>query len=97
MARDLLYTGRLVDGPEAVRLGLANRCVANVDVAAVTESLVRDIAAQPATSVRAAKRAVEAALTPTRRAIQAHAPGPAADYPNLQRGIAAFLRPADQG
>ena len=93
VARDLLYTGRLVEGPEAVRLGLASRCVPDDDVDTVTRSLVTTIAAQPASAVRAAKSAVEAALTPTRAAIQAHAPGPAADYPNLQRGITAFLRP----
>jgi enoyl-CoA hydratase/carnithine racemase len=93
VARDLLYTGRLVGGPEALRLGLASRCVSDVEVETAAQSIVEAIAAQPASSVRAAKRAVEAALTPTRAAVQARASGPAADYPNLQRGITTFLRP----
>ncbi|HYZ54421.1 MAG TPA: enoyl-CoA hydratase/isomerase family protein [Streptosporangiaceae bacterium] len=93
VARDLLYTGRLVEGPEAVRLGLASRCVPDSEVEAATEALVQLIAAQPAGAIRAAKLAVEAALAPTRTAVRTHATGPAADYGDLQRGITAFLQP----
>lgn len=94
VARDLLYTGRLVTGPEAVRLGLASRCVPERDLVAATEEAVAAIAAQPAAAVRAAKRAVDAALAPIRSAALAQAAGPSAEYTDLQHGLSQFLHPA---
>jgi enoyl-CoA hydratase len=92
--RDLLYTGRLVTGAEAVRLGLATRCVPEGELEQVTEQTAADIAAQPAPAVRAAKQAVEAALAPVRAAVRAQPAGPSADYSDLQHSISRFLRPA---
>jgi len=94
VARDLLYTGRLVTGPEAVSLGLATRCVREGELSRSAEDAASLIAAQPASAVRAAKRAVDAALAPLRSAAAAQPPGPAADYRDLQHGIRNFLRPA---
>ncbi len=58
VAKELTFTGRMVEGPEAVALGLATR-VADDPHAAATE-LARDIAGKSPESVRAAKRLLNA-------------------------------------
>lgn len=93
MTRELLYTGRLLSGPEAVHARLATRCVPEADLTSATTELVTTIAAQPAAAVRAAKRSIAVALSPTRAAVAAAVQHPAADYDDLQRGLAAFLPP----
>jgi enoyl-CoA hydratase/carnithine racemase len=59
LARELIYTGRVVDGDEAVRLGLCTR-VADDPMSAARE-LARTIAAQSPEAVRAAKQLCERA------------------------------------
>jgi enoyl-CoA hydratase len=90
-ARELLYTGRLVSAAEAVRLGLATRCVPGPELAEATAELVRSITRHPGPAVRAAKQAVAAALTPARAAAQAQAGGPPVALEDFRRGITAFL------
>ena len=92
--RDLLYTGRLLTGPEAVARGLATQAVPERDLEKVTVDLASAIAAQPAAAVRAAKRAVDAALSPTRLALSDSASASAsasADYPMLRQQVARYL------
>jgi enoyl-CoA hydratase len=60
VARDLLYTGRLVGAAEAVRFGLATRSVPPAGLPAAAGTLAATIAAQPPAAIRAAKRAVTA-------------------------------------
>lgn len=59
VARELVYTGRVFDGAEALRLGLATRLCA--DPYAEALALARDIAAKPPRAMRAAKRLLELA------------------------------------
>lgn len=54
VARELTYTGRVFDGSEAARLGLATRVGA--DPYADALALAREIAARPPKAMRAAKR-----------------------------------------
>ncbi|MFE2089182.1 enoyl-CoA hydratase/isomerase family protein [Streptomyces sp. NPDC059460] len=87
LARQLLYTGQLLTAPEAVTAGLANLCVPDADLNDDVAALLADIASQPSTALRAAKRAVaEAAGEPPERHL-----GPAVSYADLQRGIARLL------
>ncbi len=58
VAKELTFTGRMVEGTEAVTLGLATR-VADDPLAAATE-LAREIAGKSPESVRAAKRLLNA-------------------------------------
>jgi enoyl-CoA hydratase len=50
---DLILTGRPVGGPEALRIGLANRLVPNGEARAHAISLAKDIARFPQTCLRA--------------------------------------------
>ncbi len=91
VARELLYTGRLVPAAEAVRLGLATRCVPDAQLASVTRRLVLAITRNPDAAVRAAKRAVDAALASARAATREDAGGPPVAYDDFRRGITTFL------
>jgi enoyl-CoA hydratase len=92
ITRELLYTGRLLTGPEAVARGLATQSVPERDLEKVTVDLASVIAAQPADAVRAAKRAVDTALSPTRLAVSAQAAIDSADYPTLRRQVERYLQ-----
>lgn len=54
IARELIYTGRIVDGAEAVRIGLATRVC--VDPIADALAMARQIASASPGAIRAAKR-----------------------------------------
>lgn len=59
VARELVYTGRVFDGAEALRLGLATRLCA--DPRAEALALAREIASRPPQAMRAAKRLLDMA------------------------------------
>lgn len=90
-ARDLLLTGRLVDGAEAVRLHLATSSVPAADLDTATAGLVAAITAHPPAAIRAAKRAVDTIVAPTRERLQRLPAGPAADYDSMRHSLSSFL------
>jgi len=60
-ARELILLGDIIDATEALRIGLANRVVADGDVDAAAAELAGRLAAQPPLAVRGARRAIDAA------------------------------------
>jgi enoyl-CoA hydratase len=61
-AADLLLTGRLVDGAEALRIGLVNRCVAREAVLDTALAMAREIASAAPIAVRGTKQALARAV-----------------------------------
>lgn len=84
-------TGRLVDGPEAVRLHLATASVPAADLDTATADLVAAITAHPPVAIRAAKRAVDTVIAPTRDRLGRLPAGPAADYDSMRLSLSSFL------
>jgi enoyl-CoA hydratase len=62
-AKDLIFSGRMVDAEEALRIGLADRVVPAGDVYRTAIDLVRPFVTGPALALRAAKQAIDAGLS----------------------------------
>lgn len=64
VARELIYTGRMVEAPEALRLGLANRVVPDAEVVDAAFAIADEIGRNGRLAVRGAKRALNALSRP---------------------------------
>jgi enoyl-CoA hydratase/carnithine racemase len=62
VAKDLVFTGRMVDAVEALAIGLVNRVVPAADVYAEAFALATKLARGPAYALRAAKEAIDRGL-----------------------------------
>jgi enoyl-CoA hydratase/carnithine racemase len=60
-ARELILLGDVIDAREALRIGLANRVVADRDLDTAAAELAGRLAAQPPIAVRGARRAIDSA------------------------------------
>ncbi|XVQ10464.1 enoyl-CoA hydratase/isomerase family protein [Spirillospora sp. CA-255316] len=89
-ARELLYTGHLLDAEAAVAAGLADRHLPGPELPTFTERTLARIAEQPPAAVRAAKHAVSAALAPIREATRRN-DRPAVSIDDFRLGISTFL------
>ena len=58
-AAELLFTGRLIDGAEAHRIGLANRVLPSAEVLVAAQQTAREMAENAPIAVRAIKRALQ--------------------------------------
>lgn len=97
-ANELLLTGRLVDGAEAERLGILNRCVAAEAVLPTALELAHEIAAAAPLAVRATKRAIQRGLGLQIRdaaRLEAHAQAETVTTDDAREGIAALLAKRD--
>ena len=102
-AREMLFTGRLFDAPEAERLGLVTRVVPDEDLDAAVDLCAAEIAANAPLSIRAIKVAIgEAIKSPadrdrTRCDALAAACNRSEDYREGQRAFAERRSPAFRG
>jgi enoyl-CoA hydratase len=92
--RELVYSGRIVDADEALRLGLVERVLLPDDVLAAAVADARRFAAGPRQALAAAKAAITAAITtPGAPGIQAEREAFLALFgtADQREGMAAFL------
>jgi enoyl-CoA hydratase/carnithine racemase len=93
-ASELLYTGRLVDGAEALALGILNRAVPAADVMTEAMALAQTIAANAPIAVRETKRAIRRGLALEIRdaaRAEAYAQAESLGSADAAEGIAALL------
>ncbi|HEX9999702.1 MAG TPA: enoyl-CoA hydratase-related protein [Actinoplanes sp.] len=62
-AKDLIFSGRMVDAEEALRIGLADRVAPAADVYSTAVRLVQPYVTGPSLALRAAKQAVDGGLS----------------------------------
>ena len=95
-ALELIYTGRLLDGPEAAAMGLVNVCVADDELLDHVRAMADRVAAGPtatfARSKELVRRIVDEGLSLEQvLAAEAAAQGGAAGTPDYVEGMTAFL------
>lgn len=98
-ARDLVFTGRMVDASEALAIGLADRVVADDELDTAALAWAAELAAGPTAAIAIAKRLIDDGLDGTlARGLAAESAGfrDAFVTTDAAEGVAAFLekRPA---
>ena len=92
-AKEMMFTGRVVSGPEAAELGLANRCVPDAELRETVMQLARDIVANSWHTLRGDKMLVNEGqnytLADGLRFERARGPGRGAD---LEERLKAFAK-----
>ena len=62
LARELIYTGDMIDAETAVRYGLANRVVPLADLMTEAKALAEKLASKPPVAIRQAKSAINSGI-----------------------------------
>lgn len=99
MARELIFTGRLVAAEEAVRIGLLNRVVPEEDLLPAARGMMADILKNDDLAVRLSKWALNAAVNSVDRRhqlLECAAQGITFESKEKERRMAAFLNRGDR-
>lgn len=91
VARDLLYTGRLLTAEQALATGLATRVAADDQLEAEVRALVEQVVAQPVAATRAAKEAVNDLLRAGRDLASSGSSHAVVAPDDFDRGVRTFL------
>jgi enoyl-CoA hydratase len=66
LAKELMFTGRMVEADEALRIGLLNRVIPAAELHTTVERMAEEIASGPTHAMRSAKRTIDLGLDDTR-------------------------------
>jgi enoyl-CoA hydratase len=94
MARELIYSGRIVNAEEALRIGLLNAVVPRADLMTRVREVAAEIASMSPTAVMHAKRAMnegEALSLEKAVALEATAFSRCFEHDDQREGMSAFL------
>jgi enoyl-CoA hydratase len=94
VAKDLIFTGRIVEAEEALQLGLVNRVVPAGEALSAAVALAEALAARAGRALAAAKRAIDEGLTLTPaegQELEARLAGEVFGSEDIAEGIAAFV------
>lgn len=95
MAKEMIFTGKMIDAKTAERLGLVNAVVPPDQLMSVVRELAKEIADKPPISIKLAKELINSSLETSLRvgeAREAKAFGIAASTEDFREGVAAFLK-----
>jgi len=93
-AADLLFTGRIVDAAEALRIGLVSHVVPHEDLLPAAMTKAQEIAANPPLAVQRMKRGLRQALDPDWQGLGSWVSSSLAELfqtEDHREGVAAFL------
>lgn len=93
-ARDLVYTGRMVDAVEAERIGIADRVVPDADLDEAASAWAEELAAGPTAALAVAKRVIASGMDgPLATGLAGEAAGFRECFTTADaaEGVAAFL------
>lgn len=94
-ARELILTGRIIDGEEAVRIGLAEIVVDDDEVIETAQTLAAQLSLRPPTAIAGAKRALDAAFgssTDEGKRVEAQAQAECFRSTDMSEALTAFVQ-----
>ena len=94
LARELIYSGRMIDADEALRLGLVNRVCSDDDLMTAVQETARVMAGKGRVALRAAKQAINTGLNvdlESGLALENDAFALCLASPDAREGTSAFL------
>lgn len=92
-AREMMFTGRVVGGPEAAQIGLANSCVADAELDGTALALAKQVAANSPWTLRHEKELLNRAVGLSyAEAIRAERENSAGRGPDSAARVAAFAK-----
>jgi len=94
VAKEMIFTGKMIDAKTAERLGLVNAVVPPDQLKSVVGELAKEIADKPPISIKLAKELINSSLETSLKvgeAREAEAFGIAASTEDFKEGVAAFL------